>query len=124
MVSPPTIPILTLGRHRPIGQTIAGILAPHGFSVNGILIIDTYASKELAAALRVLEPRPQALLVGGGFTDEEAEQAKLVFDEYKKDVELERGTVVRVGQGVLDKVGREGVGKWIVGELETFFRIG
>ena len=122
MASPATIPILTLGKHRPIGQTIATVLAPHGFSVNGILDIDPYTSKELAGALRVLEPRPQALLIGGGYTDQEAGQAELVFDEYKKDVGLEKGTVVRVGPGVLDKVGREGVGVWIVGELEAYFR--
>ncbi|KAK3174102.1 hypothetical protein OEA41_001346 [Lepraria neglecta] len=81
-----TIPILTLGRHRPIAQTIAAVLAPHGFSVNGILDIDPYTSKELAGGLRVLEPRPQALLIGGGYTDQEAGQAEIVFDEYKKDV--------------------------------------
>ena len=122
MTSPPTIPCLTLGKHRPIAQTIAGVLAPHGFSVNGILDIDPYTSAELAVALRVLEPRPQALLIGGGYTDEEAKQAQTVFDEYKKEVSLEKGTVVRVGPGVLNKVGREGVGKWIIEQLEEYFR--
>lgn len=116
-----SIYVLTLGKHRPIALTIAGVLAPHNYHVSGILSSQTYSSSELALALRVLNPLPRVLLVGGGYTDEEADQAKEVFKEYAKEVEVADGTVVRVGPGVLDKVGRDGVGKWIVGELDEWF---
>lgn len=115
------IPILTLGRHREIAQSVAKVLQPHGFSVNGILSLENYSSTDLALALRVLEPRPQALLIGG-YTDEEAEQGRTVFDEYMKETGVSGGTVVKVGPGVLDKLGREGVGNWVKEQLEGHFR--
>ena len=42
-----------------------------------------------------------------------------MFDEYKKDTGFEKGTVVRVGPGILDKVGERGR-RWIVGALAMY----
>ncbi|MCJ1457105.1 hypothetical protein MMC28_007471 [Mycoblastus sanguinarius] len=105
------IPILTIGKHRDIGQEVGRVLAPHGFSVNGILSMQTYSPTELALVLRVLEPRPQALLIGGGYSDAEAEQAEVAFNDYRKEVGVSDGKFVRVGPGKLSELGREGVGK-------------
>ena len=122
MASLTTIPCVTIGRHRDIARNVASFLAPHGFSVNGILSIHTWSDSELALVLRVLEPRPQALLIGGGYTDEEAEKAQAVFDEYTKEMDISNGKLVRVASGVVEKVGPKGVAGWILEELQGHFR--
>ncbi len=122
MASLPTIPCLTVGRHRDIARNVASVLAPHGFSVNGILSMHTWSDSELAMALRVLEPRPQTLLIGGGYTDEEAEKAQAVFDEYTKEMDISNGKMVRVASGVVEKVGPKGVAGWVLEQLQEHFR--
>ncbi len=122
MASLPTIPCLTIGRHRDIARNVANVLAPHGFSVNGILSMHTWSDSELATVLRVLEPRPQALLIGGGYTDEEGEKAQAVFDEYTKELDIPNARLVRVAPGVVEKVGPKGVAGWVLEQLRGHFR--
>ena len=122
MASLPTIPCLTIGRHRDIARNVASVLAPHGFSVNGILSMHTWSDSELALALRVLEPPPQALLIGGGYTDEDADKAQAVFDEYTKEMGISNGRLVRVEPGVVERVGPKGVAGWVLEQLQGHFR--
>ena len=102
MSSPPPIPILALSKHRDIVKAIGNVLTAHAFSI----------------ALRVLEPRPQALLIGGGYTDAEVADAQVVFHAYTEEVGIFKGTVVAVRQGV---VRRDGVAMWVIGELKAHF---
>ena len=122
MASLPTVPCLTIGRHRDIARSVASVLAPHGFSVNGILSMNTWSDSELALVLRVLEPRPQALLLGGGYTDEDAQKAQAVFDEYTKEMDIPNGKLVRVAPGVVEKIGPKGVAGWVLEQLQGHFR--
>ena len=121
MASLPTVPCLTIGHHRDIARSVASVLAPHGFSVNGILSMNPWSDFELALALRVLEPRPQVLL-GGGYSDEDAEKAQAMFDEYTKEMDIANGKLVRVAPGVVEKVGPKGVAGWILEQLQGHFR--
>ena len=82
----------------------------------------TWSDSELAVALRVLEPQPQALLIGGGYTDEEADKAQAVFDEYTKETGISNGKLVRVAPGVVEKVGPKGVAGWVLEQLQGHFR--
>ena len=118
----PTVPCLTIGHHRDITRSVASVLTPHGFSVNGILSISPWSDPELTLALRVLEPRPQVLLLGGGYSDEDAEKAQAVFDEYTKEMDIPNGKLVRVAPGVVQKVGAKGVAGWILEQLQGHFR--
>ena len=122
MASLPTVPCLTIGRHRDIARSVASVLAPHGFSVNGILSMNTWSDSELALVLRVLEPRPQALLLGGGYTDEDAEKAQAVFDEYTKEMDIPNGKLIRVAPGGVQTVGPTGVAGWVLEQLQGHFR--
>ena len=118
MSSPSPIPILALSKHRDIAKAIGNVLAAHAFTVNGILTTQPYSSAALALALRVLEPRPQALLIGGSYTDAEVADAQAVFHAYTEEVGIFEGTVVAVRQ---DVVRRDGVAMWVVGELKAHF---
>ena len=122
MGSLPRVPCLTIGHHRDIARSVASVLAPHGFSVNGILSMNPWSDSELASALRILEPRPQVLLLGGGYADEDAEKAQAVFDEYIKEMDIPNGKLVRVAPGVVEKVGPKGVAGWILEQLQGHFR--
>ena len=84
--------------------------------------MNTWSDSELALVLRVLEPRPQALLLGGGYTDEDAEKAQAVFDEYTKETDIPNGKLVRVASGVVEKVGPKGVAGWVLEQLQEHFR--
>lgn len=72
----------------------------------------------LALALRVLEPRPQALLIGGGYSHAEVADAQVVFREFADEVGVFDGTVVVVRQSVAN---RDGVAMWVIGELRGHF---
>ena len=80
------IPVMTMGKRRDLATRIGKLLLSHGYLNNGVISLPQYDNADLALALRVPEPRPQALMVGGGYTDEEAEQARGVFEAYQKEV--------------------------------------
>ena len=118
----PIIPILTLSQNREIARNIAKAIAPRNFSVNGILEMDPYSSRDLGLTLRVLEPRPLAVIMGRGYSDEEAEQAQTVFKDYMNETGVEDGTVVKISQKVFDEVGKDGISSWVQKQLEAQFR--
>ena len=118
----PIIPILTLSQNREMARNIAKSIATCNFSVNGILEMDPYSSRDLALTLRVLEPRPLAVIMGRGYTEEEAEKARTVFKDYMNETGTEKGTVVKISQKVFDEVGKDGVSSWVLKQLEVQFR--
>ncbi|KAJ3577130.1 hypothetical protein NPX13_g3437 [Xylaria arbuscula] len=97
-------------------------IAPHGFTIGGILESDPFSSSELTLALKVLEPRPQVILVGRGYSEDETSTARQVLINYMADVGIEKGTVVKITSEVFDEVGKEGVPGWVLKQLEGFFR--
>jgi len=39
-----------------------------------------------------------------------------------REVGIKDGKYIRISPGIVNKVGRDGVAKWIIGELEAHFR--
>ncbi len=73
---------------------------------------------ELRAALDAAKERPRGLLIGGGFSDEEAAEGEAAFRAWDPSATL---VVVRVTPGTVEKVGPAGVAGWIKGELDARF---
>src|SRR5271169_4489787 len=113
-----SIPCVTLGKQRHIVESIAEIvssrLTTHNFSVNAILDEHSFSPTNVGIISRALAPRPKALIIGGGFSDEEAEGAIKAWEEYVKEVGVEGTAVIRVSPGTLQKVGPAGVADWVV----------
>ncbi|KAM5341393.1 hypothetical protein ACJ41O_014424 [Fusarium nematophilum] len=108
------ISVLSLSQNRAVVRSIDDHITPHGYGIGGILESDPFSTHDLAVALRVLEPRPRAVVVGRGYTEEEADEVPKAFAEYSKDVGLDTGVVViKITDEVFDKVGKEGVPKWV-----------
>jgi len=62
-----------------------------------------FSASTLASAIRVLEPQPRDLLIGGGYTHEEVEEARKVWTEYVKEV-LSEVQVQETGSELKEKV--------------------
>lgn len=120
-IANPMIPILSLSQNRKIALDIAKAIAPHNFSVNGIFAMDPYSSRDLALTLRVLELRPRAVIMGRGYTEEEAEQARTVIKEYMNETGVSDGTLIKISQKVFDEVGSGGIASWVQKQLEAHF---
>ncbi|KAF4468526.1 hypothetical protein FALBO_4581 [Fusarium albosuccineum] len=121
MASGNRISVLSLSQNRAVVRTIDDHITPHGYGIGGVLEADPFSAHDLAVALRVLEPRPRAVVVGRGYTEEEADEVRKAFAEYSKDVGLDAGTVIKITDEVFDKVGKEGVPKWVLEQLQDYF---
>ena len=115
------ISILSLSQNRAVVRTIQEWIKPYGYNIGGILESDPFSKNELALALKVLEPLPAAVVVGRGYSEEEMAEIREVFSQYLKEVGLKKGTVIKITSQVFDKVGKEGVPKWVLEQLEEFF---
>ena len=62
------------------------------------------------------------MIIGGGFSDDEAQAATKAWGEYVKEVGVEGTAVVRVSPGTLEKVGPAGVTDYVLEELKTKFK--
>jgi len=80
-----------------------------------------FSAKDLGVALRVLEPRPQVVLVGRGYSADETAETRNCFSEYLKDVGIEKGMVIKITPEVFDEVGKDGIPKWVLKELKSYF---
>jgi hypothetical protein len=114
------ISCVTLGKHRHHAEAIASQL-PLDYSVVAILDEQSYSPANLGVISRVLRPRPRALLIGGGFSDEEVEGGIKAWEEYVKEVGVEGTAVIRVPVGTLQKIGEGRVADWVSGELKRNF---
>lgn len=70
----------------------------------------------------MLELPPLAVIMGRGYSAEEAEKARTVFRNYMKETGVEDGTVVKISQKVFDEVGKDGISSWVQKQLEAHFR--
>jgi hypothetical protein len=68
----------------------------------------------------VLDPPPAAVVVSRSYSEEEAAETRKVFSQYLSEVGLDKGTVIKITNQVLNKVGKEGVPNWIFEQLEDF----
>lgn len=116
-----SVSVLSLSQNRVFVRTIDSHIRPHGYLVGGVLESDPFSEEQLAIALRVLEPRPQALLIGKGYSDSETAKARNVFASYMRDASVEKGTVIKITPKVIDEVGKDGVPYWVLNELNKFF---
>ncbi|KAI1133609.1 hypothetical protein F5Y10DRAFT_259932 [Nemania abortiva] len=123
MAQPTSISVLSLSQNRTVVRAIHDHISPHGFNICGILESNPFSTSELALALRVIEPRPQVLLVGRGYSEEETSSAREVFSQYMAHVGIEegKGTLIKITSQVFEEVGKEGVPQWVLGQLESFF---
>ncbi|KAF2965029.1 hypothetical protein GQX73_g8536 [Xylaria multiplex] len=101
------IPVLSLSQNRTIVRAIHEHIAPHGFKIGGILELTPFSSDQLTLALKVLEPRPQVVLVGRGYSEDETSIARQVFGNYMGDVGIEKGTVIKITNEVFNEVGKD-----------------
>ena len=118
--------VLSVGRSRVVAQKVAGAIAPLA-TVHGIYGVD-FSEVTFLAALRLIHPRPQVLLFGGGYSDDEAERAEVVFKDFwtemEADAEEENGrttTFVRVKVGTLEGGGPGAVIAFIKDEITKAF---
>ncbi|KAI0202603.1 hypothetical protein F4808DRAFT_420730 [Astrocystis sublimbata] len=116
------ISVLSLSQNRAVVRAIHDHISPLGFKIGGILESNPFSTNELALALRVIEPRPQAIIVGRGYSDEETSSARQVLSQYMRDAGIENGTVIKITSQVFEEFGKEGVPKWVLGQLESFFK--
>jgi hypothetical protein len=116
------IPCLTLGKFRHIAEGISSRLTPHNFSVTAILDENSFSPANVGIVSRALFPRPKALIIGGGFSDDETKAATKAWEEYVKEVGAEGTAVVRVSPGTLEKVGPAGVADYVIEELKSKFK--
>ena len=65
------------------------------FSVSGILASHPYDLGELQLSLRVLDPRPQAIIMGERYTEDDAKQARTVKQEYPSETNGQDGTLLK-----------------------------
>ncbi|KAK4055265.1 hypothetical protein OIV83_000547 [Microbotryomycetes sp. JL201] len=86
----------------------------------GIRMVANVAPKfdafQLEQALKYLEPRPKVVIVGSGVPDDEANEAKQVFEKRPKD--LSDCVFVRPSASLLEQSGLEGVFEYIKGQVK------
>ncbi|KAI0474232.1 hypothetical protein F4859DRAFT_521957 [Xylaria cf. heliscus] len=103
------ISVLSLSQNRTVVRAIHDHIVPRGFTIGGILESNPFSSNELTLALKLLEPRPQVILVGRGYTEDETSLVRQVFANYMADVGIEKGTVIKITSKVFNEVKKDGV---------------
>lgn len=121
-MSSPSIPCVVLGKHRHIAESIAAQVGKHDYSVNAIFDEDNYSAANLDTVIRILHPRPQVLVIGGGFSDEEVEDGIEVWKKYVKDIGVSQTAIARIPVGSLEKLGPQGIFSWTIEELDKTYK--
>ncbi|KAF5675406.1 hypothetical protein FCIRC_7390 [Fusarium circinatum] len=121
MATARAILVLSLSQNRAVVRSIYVHIEPYGYGIGSILESDPFLVYDLGVALRVLEPCPKAIVVGRGYTEEEANEVRKAFAEYHKDVDLDAGVVIKITDEVSDEVGKEGIAKWVLEQLQAYF---
>jgi hypothetical protein len=117
------IAILSLSRNRAVVRTIHEYVQPRGYIIGGVLESKPFSAQELALALRILEPRPQVLCIGRGYSEKDTSEARKIFHDYMKevDIDVEKGTVIKITNEVFDDIGKERIPAWVSDRLDEFF---
>lgn len=84
-----------------VAKVNGNILAAPVFSIKGTPTTQPCSPACLTLPLRVHEPGPQTLLLGGDYSDVEVADPSAVFREYAEEVRILNGAVVIVRQGVV-----------------------
>jgi hypothetical protein len=94
------ISIFAVGQSRANAEAISGIIT-HPYHLSGIL--DTvspppynFTPENLALALRVLHPRPRAIIVGEAISASDSAGAVRVWKEYVAECDIERALLIDV----------------------------
>ncbi|EUC40778.1 hypothetical protein COCMIDRAFT_107890 [Bipolaris oryzae ATCC 44560] len=115
------ISILSISQNRAVVRTIHDYVKSHGYVIAGILESDPFSADDFSLALRILEPAPRAVVIGRGYSGEEATESRKIYSEFAKSVGVKDGIVIKITDEVCDKVGREGIPAWVLKELQTHF---
>ena len=117
------IPLLIVGRTRPIALQQSASLAPH-FTYTAILDQEHYSPSNVRFSLEILSPTPLGIVVGGGLNVEVQEEVKKLVEELNSGVEEgKRLKLVCIPVGIREKVGAEGLLKWLKDELAGEFGV-
>ncbi|GAA5915147.1 hypothetical protein JCM8208_002150 [Rhodotorula glutinis] len=91
-MSPMPLPrALVLGAHRHGGLLLVPQLSSRVEVVGLSDAIHPFDPRALACTLRAFHPPVQVLSLGGAFSDDDAARAREVWDEYRREVEREKG---------------------------------
>ncbi|KAH7310737.1 hypothetical protein B0I35DRAFT_482026 [Stachybotrys elegans] len=121
MASRVPISILSLSQNRSVVRLIGDYIHSYGYTIGGILEASPFSTSDLALALRLLEPRPQVVLVGKGYSEDVTDQVRDVFSQYAREVGTKDGAVIKISAKVFDEVGKDGIPKWVLGQLQSSF---
>jgi len=117
------IPLLIIGRTRPIAVQQGQDLAPH-FAYTAIIDLPNYSSTNIHLLLSTLNPSPEGVVVGGGVTLElQQEVEALIRTENEERGEGEKLKLVVIPVGIKERVGAEGLMKWLKEALEEKFDV-
>lgn len=119
---PDPISILSLSQNRAVVRTIDDHVKVHGYVIGGILESDPFSEQDLSLALRVLEPAPRAIVIGRGYSEEEATMSRKVFNEFAESAGIKDGIVIKISDEVFDAVGKEGIPAWVLSRLQDHFQ--
>ncbi|KAK4057634.1 hypothetical protein OIO90_001281 [Microbotryomycetes sp. JL221] len=76
-----------------------------------------FNASSLKIALKTIEPRAKVVLVGGGISDEDANQAKQVWEQ--RDEDCQDCLFIRVPMGMLEQEGLDKVINWVHEKVES-----
>jgi hypothetical protein len=104
-----SIPLLIIGRTRPIAIQQGESLAPH-FTYTAIIDLPHYIVKNLRLVLETLNPTPKGVLVGGGVSVEVQQEVEAIIKELNQSMrEGERLHFICIPVGIKEKLGAEGL---------------
>jgi hypothetical protein len=117
------IPLLIIARTRPIACQQGADLAPH-FAYTAILDLPQYSPSNVELLLSTLNPSPKGVVVGGGVSvDLQQEVIAVVERENAKRAEGETLKLVVIPVGIRERVGAEGLMRWLKEALGEKFGV-
>jgi hypothetical protein len=95
------IPIFAVGQSRVNAEAIAGIFQSPYYLAGILDTVSTapynFTPSNLALALRVLHPRPRAIIVGEAISSEDSANAVKTWKEFVEELEVENPLLIDVG---------------------------
>ena len=117
------IPLLIIARTRPIALQQSASLSPH-FTYTAILDQEHYSTSSVRLSLETLSPTPLGIVVGGGLDVEVQKEVRALVKEWNSEKEeREKLKLVCIPVGIREKVGAEGLLKWLKDELAGEFGV-
>jgi hypothetical protein len=118
-----SIPLLIIGRTRPIAVQQGENLAPH-FTYTAVIDLPRYTVENLRLVLETLNPTPKGVLVGGGVSVEVQQEVEAFVKERNESKgEGERLHFICIPVGIKEKLGAEGLMVWLKDALSGEFGI-